>query len=69
MSHLFLEAASWAPRDIGLEAVEAVPAFIEALGDDSSNVQLRAALALAQTTGQDFGEDIEAWQRWWEEQQ
>lgn len=44
-----------------LVAVEAIPALIKALQDESSRVRAAATWALESITGQDFGEDAEAW--------
>lgn len=63
------EAAASALRQIGSEAMEAVPALIELLGDGESFVREAASLALWAITGQDLGEDPEAWQDWWEAHQ
>jgi HEAT repeat protein len=59
--------AAYALGRIGPEAFEAVPSLIEALGDEYAD--LEAAAALESITGRDFGEDAEAWQQWWEDQQ
>jgi len=61
LSPLFLESAAWALRDMCLVAVEAIPALIKALQDESSRVRAAATWALESITGQDFGEDAEAW--------
>jgi HEAT repeat protein len=52
--------------EIGPGAMQAVPALIQALGDE--NDRYFASRALADITGQDFGEDAAAWQQWWETQ-
>jgi len=49
---------------IGPGAREAVAALVETLGDEWSTVRVAAAGALRGVTGQDFGEDAAAWQRW-----
>jgi hypothetical protein len=53
----------------GLSAVrdpEAVEALIGALKDSDSRVQAAAATSLKQLTKQEFGNDPEAWQKWWD---
>jgi len=43
----------------------AVPALIEGLYDDMPDVRGAAGRALEATTGETFGTDRAAWQRWW----
>jgi len=59
-------SAAQALREIGPQAIDAVPALIQALGDSSSHVRASALSALKVITAQDFGEDVPAWQAWWE---
>jgi HEAT repeat protein len=55
---------------IGLEALEAVPALIDAMADEpETNLRQRMSYVLEHITGQDFDEDAEAWREWWEGQQ
>lgn len=62
---------------IGPDAMEAVPALIEALEDGCNSEDKtwcaveRGALVrtLPKITGQDFGEDAAAWRAWWEARQ
>jgi hypothetical protein len=49
-----------------LKDPRAVDALIEALKDEDWGVRARAAEALREITGQDFGKDPEKWQKWWE---
>jgi len=54
---------------MGAEAKEAVPVLIQALRDASWESEREAEIdALKIITGQDFGEDADAWQQWWEKQ-
>lgn len=50
---------------IGPEADEAIPALIELLEKEDWTFYNYAADALANITGQDFGEDAAVWRRWW----
>ena len=47
---------------------EAVPDLIEALEYRDKYVRREAASVLKRITGQDYGEDIDRWQEWWQEQ-
>jgi hypothetical protein len=51
---------------VGPEALEAVPALIRLLGDEDEHVRSAAEGALKAITGQDFGQDADAWQAWWD---
>jgi hypothetical protein len=62
------EAAVEALGMIGPDAAEAVPALIQTLRK-SKSARETSARALRLITGQSFGEDAKAWERWWEEQQ
>jgi hypothetical protein len=53
---------------IGPPARSAVPALIERVRTTRSRDQWEASWALEAITGQDFGEDADAWQKWWEKQ-
>ncbi len=46
----------------------AVEPLIAALKDKDSYIRKQAAEALSNITGKDFGQDIEKWQEWWEEE-
>ncbi len=46
----------------------AVEALIGVLRDVRPSVRIRAAEALAKITGEEFGEDAGAWEKWWEGQ-
>ncbi len=48
--------------------LEAVPALIRLLGDEDEEVRFSAEVALKDITGQDFGQDADAWQAWWDAQ-
>ncbi|MEO0080517.1 MAG: HEAT repeat domain-containing protein, partial [candidate division WOR-3 bacterium] len=50
-----------------LKAYEAVGPLIEALADEDEFVRAFAAAALSTITGKDFGDDLDKWQRWWQE--
>jgi hypothetical protein len=63
------EAAARALGDIGPTAIDAVPALIQTMRKPDYFVRKNCAEALKAITGQDFGEDTKAWERWWEEQQ
>lgn len=41
--------------------------LIKALDNDNAKIQHRVAEALKEITGEDFGEDINKWQNWWEQ--
>ena len=55
--------------NIGSDAEQAIPALILALDDDNTYVSTIAARALDAISDQEFGEDKEAWKKWWNEQQ
>ena len=56
-----------AARSLGLiDDPRVIDPLIEALGDESHGVKKNAALSLKMRTGQNFGKDPEAWQKWWE---
>jgi HEAT repeat protein len=68
-------AAAKALGDIGPDAIEAVPGLLELLREGKINwgglqfhQEKSAAEALTAITGQDFGEDVDAWQAWWDAQ-
>jgi hypothetical protein len=63
---LVRSSAARALGEIGPEALDAVPALIEAL----SEYQIRETVveALLAITGQDLGEDADAWWQWWDAQ-
>jgi hypothetical protein len=63
------EEAARALGAFGPQALRAVPALIEALGDRFPAVVQAAGEALAACTGQQFGTDAVAWQQWWTESQ
>ena len=44
----------------------AIPALIQALGDDYKDVRIYARESLKEMTGQNFGYDKEAWSHWFE---
>ena len=57
-----------AARSLGMiDDPRVIPPLIEALKEESHGVQKNAALSLKMRTGQDFGKDAEAWQKWWEQ--
>jgi len=57
-----------AARSLGMiEDPRVIAPLIQALKDESHGVQKNAALSLKIRTGQDFGKDPEAWQKWWEQ--
>jgi hypothetical protein len=56
---------AWALKEIGDK--RAVGALIETIDDKELLVRIRVESALESITGQAFGEDIEKWQKWWEE--
>jgi hypothetical protein len=70
-------AAAEALGDIGPEAVEAIPALIQVLEEESDYLRSTARTfgtlkgaaerALNAITGRDFGRDVARWQKWWEE--
>jgi carboxyl-terminal processing protease len=47
----------------------AIPPLIQLVGDDQNDVKRWARASLYRLTGQWFGEDKEAWQRWWNQNQ
>lgn len=57
-----------AARSLGMiDDPRVIPPLIEALKEESHGVKKNAALSLKMRTGQDFGKDAEAWQKWWEQ--
>ena len=57
-----------AARSLGMiEDARVIEPLIQALKDESHGVQKNAVLSLKERTGQDFGKDPEAWQKWWEQ--
>jgi HEAT repeat protein len=57
-----------AARSLGMiDDPRVIDPLIEALRDESHGVKKNAALALKIRTGQDFGKDPDAWQKWWEQ--
>lgn len=68
------EAAALVLKELGPQAMEAVPALIETLEICQHNTGWLAPLtvrqALVAITEQEFGgREVEAWQQWWQEQQ
>ncbi len=63
-----MEAAIEALGLIGPGARQAIPHLIDLLQHPEWTVRLAASDALRLITGQDFGEDQEAWRSWWEAQ-
>ncbi|RJO61637.1 HEAT repeat domain-containing protein [candidate division WS5 bacterium] len=57
--------AAWALKEIGDKS--AVGALIETIDDKEILVRIRVESALESITGQKFGEDIEKWKKWLEE--
>jgi HEAT repeat protein len=45
--------------------LRAVPALVDVLDDPDAEVRRRAVRALEQLTGESFGPDARAWERWW----
>lgn len=62
------QAAVKALGNIGPDGAEAVPALIQALADANSYDRWDVVEALRAITGQDLGDDVVAWQAWWEAQ-
>jgi hypothetical protein len=58
--------AAYSLGKVGPAALEAVPALIRLLGDEDEHVRRAAEHALKAITGQDFGQDADAWQAWWD---
>ena len=57
-----------AARSLGtIDDPRVIDPLIQALRDESHGVQKNALLSLKERTGQDFGKDPEAWQKWWEQ--
>jgi HEAT repeat protein len=55
-----------AARSLGMiDDPRVIAPLIQALKDESHGVQKNAVLSLKERTGQDFGKDPEAWQKWW----
>jgi hypothetical protein len=61
--------AAVALGNIGPAARGAVPALIQILRNEDGELREVAVHALQPITGQYFGEEADAWQEWWEEQQ
>ena len=45
---------------------EAVDILLKSLRSDDVNVRKTAAVQLRNLTGQSFGEDVDAWETWWD---
>ncbi len=57
-----------AARSLGMiDDPRVIDPLIQALRDESHGVQKNALLSLKERTGQDFGKDPEAWQKWWDQ--
>jgi HEAT repeat protein len=57
-----------AARSLGMiDDPRVIDPLIQALRDESLGVQKNALLSLKERTGQDFGKDADAWQKWWEQ--
>ncbi|MBW2431674.1 MAG: HEAT repeat domain-containing protein [Deltaproteobacteria bacterium] len=57
-----------AARSLGMiDDLRVIEPLIQALRDQSHGVQKNALLSLKERTGQDFGKDPDAWQKWWEQ--
>lgn len=56
-------SAIWALSEI--KDTRAVEPLIEALDDREWNIRENAHNALSNITGEDFGEDADAWKKWW----
>ncbi len=57
-----------AARSLGMiDDPRVIEPLIEALKEESHGVKKNAALSLKMRTGQDFGKDHQAWQKWWEQ--
>lgn len=57
-----------AARSLGMiDDSRIIEPLIQALRDESHGVQKNALLSLKERTGQDFGKDPDAWQKWWEQ--
>jgi len=55
-----------AARSLGMiDDPRVIEPLIQALKDESHGVQKNALLSLKERTGQDFGKDPSAWQKWW----
>lgn len=51
----------------GLKEEKAISPLIVALHDENPDLQEKAASALGEMTGKDFGKDPIKWQKWWEQ--
>lgn len=57
-----------AARSLGMiDDPRVIQPLIEALRDESHGVQKNALLSLKERTGQDFGKNPKAWQKWWDQ--
>jgi HEAT repeat protein len=57
-----------AARSLGMiDDPGVIEPLIQALKDESHGVQKNALLSLKERTGQDFGKDPAAWQKWWDQ--
>jgi HEAT repeat protein len=57
-----------AARALGMiDDPRVIDPLIQALRDESHGVQKNALLSLKERTGQDFGKDPQAWQKWWDQ--
>jgi HEAT repeat protein len=68
-----LEDKNWEVRSSAAKALgqigdpHSVEPLIKVLGDRSETIRWVASNALTSITGQAFGEDIEQWEQWWEQ--
>ena len=60
-------AATSGKAPTGEVRVEAVEILLQSLKSDKDKVRTVAARQLENLTGQSLGEDVEAWDRWWDE--
>jgi HEAT repeat protein len=61
-------AAATEVEVIGARAARAIPVLVRMLASECWVERLAAADALEAITGQGFGQDALAWQRWWRDQ-
>ncbi|HMD90756.1 MAG TPA: HEAT repeat domain-containing protein [Anaerolineaceae bacterium] len=59
-----IQSLQWLGRDADL----AIPPLIKTMKDPDAGIRAAAALALYYITNQGFGDDVDGWQNWWQQE-